>query len=202
MSDPPLATSLDRLLQDLEAEVEITHIGASALDRMLYALDPYESNETIMGQRKLLRIGRPRWARAAVKSGLFSAGGEVEVKGARIELPRLDRLSLSGLPGLGKFNERLAVMGPVIPPSIPMIIFAHTAKGITREGSAPKLQEFMRICLKYHPTNIGDEKQGKGHSADVMQCLICGEARPSVRRLPFKIRLRSVGGQSSGNALN
>ena len=40
------------------------------------------------------------------------------------------------------------------------IIFAHTAKGITREGSAPKLQEFMRICLKYHPANIGDGKQG------------------------------------------
>ena len=40
------------------------------------------------------------------------------------------------------------------------VIFAHTAKGITREGSAPKLKEFMRICLKYHPVNIGDSKQG------------------------------------------
>lgn len=40
------------------------------------------------------------------------------------------------------------------------VIFAHTAKGITREGSATKLQEFMRICLKYHPVNIGDGKQG------------------------------------------
>ncbi|MCJ7705106.1 MAG: hypothetical protein MUO28_06155 [Desulfobacterales bacterium] len=40
------------------------------------------------------------------------------------------------------------------------VIFAHTAKGITREGSAPKLQEFMQICLKYHPVNIGDGKQG------------------------------------------
>jgi len=40
------------------------------------------------------------------------------------------------------------------------VIFAHTAKGITREGSGPKIQEFMRICLKYHPINIGDSKQG------------------------------------------
>src|SRR3990170_8883585 len=40
------------------------------------------------------------------------------------------------------------------------VIFAHTAKGITREGSAPKLQEFMRICLKYSPVNMGDSKQG------------------------------------------
>ncbi len=47
------------------------------------------------------------------------------------------------------------------------IIFAHTAKGITREGSAPKLQEFMRICLKYHPANIGDGKQGSIHQDDI-----------------------------------
>jgi len=40
------------------------------------------------------------------------------------------------------------------------VIFAHTAKGITRNGSGPKLQEFMRICLKYHPVNIGDGQQG------------------------------------------
>jgi CRISPR-associated protein Csd1 len=47
----------------------------------------------------------------------------------------------------------------------------------------------------------GDEKPGTDHPADVMQCLICGEEKPAVRRLPFKIKLRSVGGQSSGNAL-
>ncbi len=47
------------------------------------------------------------------------------------------------------------------------VIFAHTAKGITREGSAPKLQEFMKICLKYDPVNIGDGKQGNIHQDDV-----------------------------------
>jgi len=47
------------------------------------------------------------------------------------------------------------------------IIFAHTAKGITREGFAPKLQEFMQICLKYHPANIGDSKQGNIHQDDI-----------------------------------
>ena len=47
------------------------------------------------------------------------------------------------------------------------VIFAHTAKGITREGSALKLQEFMRICLKYHPVNIGDSKQGNIHQDDI-----------------------------------
>ncbi len=47
------------------------------------------------------------------------------------------------------------------------VIFAHTARGITREGSAPKLREFMRICLKYHPVNIGDGKQGNIHQDDI-----------------------------------
>ena len=53
------------------------------------------------------------------------------------------------------------------------IIFAHTAKGMTREGSAPKIQEFMRICLKYHPFNIGDYIQGNIHQDDIdIQTLI------------------------------
>ena len=47
------------------------------------------------------------------------------------------------------------------------IIFAHTAKGITREGSGPKIQEFMRICLKHHPVNMGDAKQGNLHQTDI-----------------------------------
>ncbi|HUL29707.1 MAG TPA: hypothetical protein VLZ03_04570 [Thermodesulfobacteriota bacterium] len=47
------------------------------------------------------------------------------------------------------------------------VIFAHTAKGITREGSAPKLREFMRICLKYRPANMGDSKQGNIHQDDI-----------------------------------
>ena len=40
------------------------------------------------------------------------------------------------------------------------IIFVHTAKGKNREGSAEKNREFMRICKKYHPANMGDVKQG------------------------------------------
>ena len=36
--------------------------------------------------------------------------------------------------------------------------------------------------------------------SEVMQCLICGQRRPAVKRLPFKIK-RIPGGQTSGNAL-
>jgi hypothetical protein len=56
------------------------------------------------------------------------------------------------------------------------VIFAHTAKGITREGSAPKLQEFMHICLKYHPVNMGDSKQGNMFQDDIhMEKLISNQ---------------------------
>jgi hypothetical protein len=47
------------------------------------------------------------------------------------------------------------------------VIFATTAKGITREGSAPKIKEFMRICLKHNPINIGSSRQGNILQDDV-----------------------------------
>lgn len=47
------------------------------------------------------------------------------------------------------------------------IIFVHTAKGINREGSAPKIREFLKICQKYHPVNMGDVKQGSMHQDDI-----------------------------------
>ena len=47
------------------------------------------------------------------------------------------------------------------------IIFAHTAKGITHDGSAPKIQEFMRICLRYAPVNLGDVRQGNFLQDDI-----------------------------------
>ncbi len=47
------------------------------------------------------------------------------------------------------------------------VIFAYTAKGVNRKGSAPKLQEFLRICLKYNPVNIGNSRQGNIHQEDI-----------------------------------
>ena len=47
------------------------------------------------------------------------------------------------------------------------ILFAHTAKKINDAGSAPKIQEFMRICLRHHPVNMGDARQGNIHQDDV-----------------------------------
>lgn len=47
------------------------------------------------------------------------------------------------------------------------IIFVHTAAGKNREGSAPQIREFTRICRKYNPANIGDVKQGSMHQDDI-----------------------------------
>jgi len=66
------------------------------------------------------------------------------------------------------------------------VIFAHTAKGITREGSAPKLQEFMRICLKHHPVNIGDVMQGNILQEDIdIQKLIANQGDGSGAEAAF-----------------
>jgi hypothetical protein len=47
------------------------------------------------------------------------------------------------------------------------VIFATTASGITREGSGPKIREFARICLKYHPVNMGNAQDGNMHMANI-----------------------------------
>lgn len=40
------------------------------------------------------------------------------------------------------------------------VIFGHTTTGINKDGSRLKMQEFIRICLKHHPVNLGTSKQG------------------------------------------
>ncbi len=50
--------------------------------------------------------------------------------------------------------------GPVEELKEDYVIFATTARGINREDSAPKIQEFMRICLKHDPVNIGSSRKG------------------------------------------
>jgi hypothetical protein len=44
------------------------------------------------------------------------------------------------------------------------VIFCTMAKGINSKGSGPKIQEFIRICLKYNPVNMGD-----GHLGNILQ---------------------------------
>ena len=36
------------------------------------------------------------------------------------------------------------------------VIFAIPSKGINDEDSVPRLKEFLRICTKYNPVNLGN----------------------------------------------
>ena len=40
------------------------------------------------------------------------------------------------------------------------VLFFLPAKKVNAEGSGAKIQEFMRICQKYGPVNMGDGRQG------------------------------------------
>ena len=47
------------------------------------------------------------------------------------------------------------------------VIFCTMAKGVNSKGSGPKIQEFIRICLKYNPVNMGDGYMGNILQEDV-----------------------------------
>jgi len=98
----------------MQFNLEFSHIGSRALERLLYALDPYESNETIVAQRKLLRTGSPRWVKVNVKDGALSLNGELNAKGLTIGLPSIKRLNITDLPGLDVLDENLKSIDNIV----------------------------------------------------------------------------------------
>jgi hypothetical protein len=40
------------------------------------------------------------------------------------------------------------------------VIFAIPSKGLNDEGCVPKLKEFLHICIKHNPSNMGNAKRG------------------------------------------
>jgi len=110
----PISGESRRLFNDLEFRVDLTHIGSKALERFLYAVDPYESNETIIRQRELLRLGTPRWIKLKIRYGSLSLSGVVVVKSASVNLPRIERLNVADLPVHGQIQKMLSWLGPVV----------------------------------------------------------------------------------------
>ncbi len=110
----PLTTKLESILQKVQAHIMFSHIGSQSLARLLYALDPYESNEAIVSQRRLLQTGSPRWIKMTIRNGNLALEGEVAVKGIRVELPRLTRFNIGNLSGLQQFNSQLLQLQPLI----------------------------------------------------------------------------------------
>jgi len=94
----PLEDDTIYWLNNIELNIKITHIGARAMERLLFALDPYETNEAIIEQRKLLKSGKPKWVSIVIKNGLLNLYGELDLLSISIDLPPLERLDLTSLP--------------------------------------------------------------------------------------------------------
>ena len=113
-ADFPLSNQLQPLLENAAVILEFTRIGTRALERLLYALDPYENNEAIVNQRRILRNGSPKNIRVEIKNGFLSLTGKVTIKGIDIALPSIRRLNIAQIPGLEKFEKKLYGLTPVI----------------------------------------------------------------------------------------
>ena len=110
----PISDDPDQALNNLSAVLRLTHIGSRTLERFLYAMDPYESNETVSKQRNILRQGTPRWIDLEIRHGNLSLTGEVEVKGMSVQLPPIDRFNVTALPLHRQLEKSLSSLGPVV----------------------------------------------------------------------------------------
>jgi hypothetical protein len=110
----PLSTALRPQMEQLQLELQFSHIGPRALGRMLYLMDPYETNQTIVSQRRILRNGTPRWIEIQVKDGILSLDGEVAMKGINFKIPHLERLNIIDIVARDKFNKNIAFIKPII----------------------------------------------------------------------------------------
>ena len=96
--DVPVAGSIDKMLNNLYLNLDLTHIGSRTLRKFLYAMDPTGNNEAIVQQRKLLDTARPQRINLKVEQGNLSLTGRAAVKGVGIEIPPVRRFQISKLP--------------------------------------------------------------------------------------------------------
>ena len=106
----PITPDAEVLLRQLRLRADITKVGPRTLERMLYALDPEELNETIVQQRRLMGMGYPRNLRLNVDYGNLNLIGQVEIKGFRLDLPQIDRLAIANLPIRKDLSSALTIM--------------------------------------------------------------------------------------------
>lgn len=109
----PLTAEQRELFEQLRLAVNIRKIGANTMERALFSLDPYERNEQIVAQRKMLKLGGLKGLRANAVDGAFSMEGEAFIKGITVDLPKVDRLRISELPlrkELAKSSKGIAAL--------------------------------------------------------------------------------------------
>lgn len=94
----PLTAEQRELFEQLRLSINVRKIGANTIERALFSLDPYERNEQVVAQRKMLKLGGLKGLRANAVDGAFSMEGEAHIKGVTVDLPKVERLRISELP--------------------------------------------------------------------------------------------------------
>lgn len=112
----PLLDERRALLEGLSLSARLRSIGAKSFDRALASLDPYERNEAIMAQRKLLRLGQLQGVEVEARDGALSLSGAVSSRGISLALPRIDRLRLADLPLQKELAPLLSAISAARPP--------------------------------------------------------------------------------------
>jgi len=96
-------------LDQIEAEIEITRIGAETLDRLLLSIDPEESKPAIVDIRSKLKLASPHRALITIKNGNLSV--EVWLKnklmGGIIKAPELKRVPIASLQEFAQVTTAL-----------------------------------------------------------------------------------------------
>ena len=110
----PISPNTRTVMNNTDAVFRLTHIGPRTLERLLYAMDPHENNESIVKQRALLRKGTPRWIEVAIRHGNLSLTGEVTVGGSSIHLPPIKRLNVTALPIQKRIQNLADAMVPLV----------------------------------------------------------------------------------------
>jgi len=123
---------MDSLLENLALTLQFSHIGPETLAWLLYSLDPGENDEAIVSQRKLLKNGYPKWFRVLIREGRLSLDGEVSLAGAPIDIPRVENVNISDLPGLAPYEAHLANFEMLIEA---LNIFSSDVMVIQKDGS-------------------------------------------------------------------
>jgi hypothetical protein len=109
----PLLAEQRELSEQLRLALNIRKIGSNTLERALFSLDPYERNEQLVAQRKMLRLGTLKGLRATAVDGAVSMEGEAVIKGVAVLLPNVDRVRISELPlrqELVKYREKIMAL--------------------------------------------------------------------------------------------
>lgn len=112
----PLLDEQRAFLEGLTLSARLRSIGAKSLDRALASLDPYERNEAIMAQRKLLRRGQLQRVEVQAADGALSLSGAINVQGVSIALPQIDRLRLADLSLHKELAPLLSAISAARPP--------------------------------------------------------------------------------------